>query len=302
MRRGSQQKLRTNEERLVEQSVLGEVSSPVSRADWRVGPDGTPSMLPGVGGITYNCKVGDSAVEWEADHVEPGVSVKTESADKNAALNVLACVGNIARVVSGDAKGEEGVVTGKHGGIEHVLVDFPDATLEKLVVGDKIQIRARGLGLKLLDMPHIALMNMDPRLLARLAPQPDGDRLRVRVAHIIPAAIMGSGLGRSHTLSGDYDIQLFDPHTVSEYGLEGLKLGDIVAVTDADHTFGRIYRKGAVSIGIVVHSCCKTAGHGPGLTSLMSSSDGRILPVVDPSANLARYLKIGRMRPRRRSR
>jgi hypothetical protein len=294
------QRLRTNEERLVEQSVLGEVSSPVSRGTWRVGPDGAASILPGVGGITYNCKVGDSAIEWEADHVEPGVSVKNDKDDRNTALNTLACVGNVARVVSGDAKGRTGVVTGKHGGIEHVLVDFADAVLDALVVGDKVQIRARGLGLKLPDLPHIALMNLDPGLLDKMAPQRDGDRLRVRVTCVVPAAVMGSGLGAAHTFSGDYDIQLFDPEAVAEHGLAKLRLGDIVAVQDADHTFGRIYRKGAMSIGIVVHSCCKTAGHGPGLTSLMSSADGRIVPEVDPSANIAGYLKIGCKRPKRR--
>ncbi len=294
--------LKTNEAQLVEQSVLGQVSAPVSRGAWRVGPDGKASLLPGVGGITYNCKVGDSATRWEADHVEPGVSVKTEKQDQNTALNTLACVGNVARVVSGDAKGDKGTVTGKHGGIEHVLVDFADPTLEKLVIGDKVQIRARGLGLKLVDAAHVALMNLDPRLLAKMAPKRDGDTLQVRVARLVPAAIMGSGLGRAHTFSGDYDVQLFDSEVVAQYKLADLRLGDIVAVEDADHTFGRIYRKGAMSIGIIVHSCCMTAGHGPGLTSLMSSRDGKIVPVIDPSANIANYLKIGRMRPKRRSR
>ena len=151
-------RLRTNEDCLVEVSVLGEVFPPVSRGDWRVGPDGVPTMLPGVGGITYNCKVGHSAIDWEADHVEPGVSVRAEKEDVNDALNLLACVGNAARVVTGDAKGARGVVTGKHGGIEHVLVDFAQGALERLAVGDKVQIRACGLGLKLLDAPEVRVM------------------------------------------------------------------------------------------------------------------------------------------------
>jgi hypothetical protein len=265
-----------------------------------VSPDGVPALLPGVGGITYNCKVGDSAVDWEADHVEPGVSVKADQTDPNTALNVLACVGNVGRVVSGDAKGSRGVVTGKHGGIEHVLMDFPDSTLEKLVIGDKIQIRACGLGLRLTDVPDVRLMNLDPGLLHEMAPERDGDRLRVRVAHCVPGAVMGSGLGRAHAYSGDYDIQLFDEALVEQHGLQGLKLGDVVALEDADSTFGRIYRTGAVTIGVVVHSRCTVAGHGPGFTSLMSSREGQIEPVRDPSANIARYLRIGRSRPQRR--
>jgi len=289
--------IRTNEGRLIEQSVLGEVSAPVRRGTWRVGPDGTPAILPGVGGITYNCKVGDSALDWEADHVEPGVSVKTDDASKNAALNTLACIGNMARVVSGDAKGADGVVTGKHGGIEHVLVDFPDAALEKLAIGDKVQLRACGLGLRMAGMPQIALMNMSPALLRAMAPERDGDRLLVRVTHRVPAAIMGSGLGHDNTFSGDYDIQLFDDDTVAQYGLDTLRLGDVVAVEDADHTFGRSYRSGAVSVGVVVHTCCTGAGHGPGLTSLMSSRLGKIVPVLDEAANIAVCLRIGRMRP-----
>jgi len=295
-------KLRTNEDQLVEVSVLGEVSAPVSRGDWRVGADGVPTILPGVGGITYNCKVGDSALNWAADHVEPGVSIKVKDNDQNAALNIMACVGNVGRVVSGDAKGAVGTVTGKHGGIEHVLMDFPDDALGKLTIGDKIQIRARGLGLKLLDMPQVALMNMDPVLLEKMRPEARGDVLRVPVALCLPAAIMGSGLGRSHTFSGDYDIQLFDERVVEQYGLGAMRFGDIVAVQDADHTFGRTYRTGAVSIGVVVHSRCTTAGHGPGLTTLMSSREGKIEPVIDQSANIADCLRIGRRRPRRRAR
>jgi hypothetical protein len=289
--------LRTNEARLVEQSVLGEVSPPVRRGTWRVGADGVPSILPGVGGITYNCKVGDSALDWEADHVEPGVSVKSDNKEANAALNTLACIGNTARVVSGDAKGAEGVVTGKHGGIEHVLVDFADEVLARLTIGDKVQVRARGLGLKLLDLPQVTLMNLSPRLLAAMAPAVEGGVLRVRVARRVPAAVMGSGIGRDNTFSGDYDIELFDPETVEQYELGGLRLGDLVAVEGADHTFGRTYRTGAVSVGVVVHTRCATAGHGPGLTSLMSSREGAISPVLDAGANLADYLQIGRMRP-----
>lgn len=295
-------RLATNEAQLIEQSVLGEVSPPVSRGTWRVTPSGVPTMLPGVGGITYNCKVGDSALDWAADHVEPGVSIKTQNELANAALNTLACVGNVARVVSGDAKGAEGVVTGKHGGIEHVLVDFPDSALKTLAIGDKVQVRARGLGLKIVDMPHIALMNLTPELLARMAPERDADRLKVRVTHCIPAALMGSGLGQMHTFSGDYDVQLFDDAAVREHGLDDLRLGDLVAIHDADHTFGRIYMSGAVSIGVVVHSCCTTAGHGPGITSLMSSREGKIVPVIERSANIAVYLKIGRMRAASRRR
>jgi hypothetical protein len=278
---------------------MGEAASPVvGRSVYNISATGTPSILPGVGGITYNLRVGDPACGWEADHVEPSVSVENKENDPrhgqgaNAAFNVLSCVGNEAIVVNGDAKGAKGVVTGKHGGIEHVLVDFQPETLEKLMLGDKILVKAFGVGLKLTDFPDIKVMNMDPSFLEALKPKPHGEKLEVPVAHIVPAAIMGSGLGSNQVHSGDYDIQLFDEKVIEQYGLEDLRLGDLVAIIDADHSFGRIYRQGAISVGIVIHTNCVTAGHGPGVTSLMTSPSGKIIPEIDAKANIACLLKL----------
>jgi hypothetical protein len=296
---GDQNMLKTNVGNLVKISVIGEVASPfVSRAIYNISATGAPSILPGVGGITYNLRVGDPACGWEADHVEPCVSVDNKENDPrrgqiaNTAFNVLSCVGNDATVVSGDSKGSRGVVTGKHGGIEHVLIDFQPETLDKLILGDKILVRAFGVGLKLVDFPEIKVMNMDPRFLESLNPEPNGEKLEVSVTHIVPAAIMGSGLGANQAHSGDYDIQLFDEKIISQYGLEDLRLGDLVAIIDSDHSFGRIYRQGAISVGIVIHTNCVTAGHGPGVTSLITSSSGKIIPKIDSKANIAYLLKL----------
>jgi len=291
--------LRTNVDKLVKISVMGEVASPVvGRSVYNVSATGTPLVLPGVGGITYNIRVGDLACGWEADHVEPGVSVENKENDArygqgaNAAFNVLSCVGNEAVVVNGDAKGAKGTVTGKHGGIEHVLIDFKPETMEKLMLGDKILVRAFGVGLKLLDFPDVKAMNMDPTFLKALKTKPKGDKLEVPVTHMVPAAIMGSGLGSNQTFSGDYDIQLFDEKVIEQYGLEDLRLGDLVAIIDADHSFGRIYRQGAITVGIVVHTNCVTAGHGPGVTSLFTSASGKIIPRMDTKANIAKLLNL----------
>jgi hypothetical protein len=291
--------LRTNVDKLVKISVVGEVASPVfGRGIYNISAEGVPMVLPGVGGITYNVRVGDPACGWEADHVEPGVSIENKENDPrfgqgaNTALNVLSCVGNEAVVVSGDAKGARGVVTGKHGGVEHVLVDFQPEVLERLMLGDKVLVKAFGVGLKLLDFPDIKVINMDPRFLEALNPKPVGDKLEVPVTHVIPAAIMGSGLGANQTYSGDYDIQLFDEATRREYGLDDLRLGDLVAIIDADHSYGRIYRKGAVSVGIVVHTNCVSSGHGPGVTTLFTSSKGKIIPKIDSKANIACLLNL----------
>ncbi len=241
--------------------------------------------------------MGDSALGWVADHVEPGVSIRNLAMDReglpptNDGLNFLACVGNEATALSGDAKGARGVVTGKHGGIEHVLVDFPAEVLDKLQVGDKIGIKAFGTGLSLPDHPAVKVMNLDPRILPRMPIQEKKGALVVGVTHAVPAAVMGSGLGADTCYRGDYDIQLFDRKTVEEYGLSDLRLGDLVAILDTDHTYGRVYKTGAISIGIVVHTDCVVSGHGPGVTTLFTSADSEALRyTIDPKANLADFL------------
>ncbi|NIO36619.1 DUF4438 domain-containing protein [Candidatus Bathyarchaeota archaeon] len=291
--------LRTNVDKLVKISVVGEVASPVyGKSIYRISAEGSPVVLPGVGGITYNIRVGDLACGWEADHVEPGVSLENKENDSrfargaNTALNVLSCVGNEAVVIADSAKGDKGLVTGKHGGIEHVLVDFQKETLEKLVLGDKVLVKAFGQGLKLLDFPDIKVMNMDPNFLNALNPKPKDNKLEVPVTHEIPASIMGSGLGANHTYSGDYDIQLFDEATRKEYGLDDLKLGDLVAIKDADHSYGRVFKRGAMSVGIVVHTNCVSSGHGPGVTTLFTSSKGKITAKTDNKANISSILKL----------
>ncbi len=290
--------LKTNVDRIVKLSVVGDIVSPVSRQVYRITASGVPLVLPGVGGITYNVRVGDPACGWEADHVEPGVSIENKENDPrfglgaNTALNVLSCVGNDAIVMSGDAKGSKGVVVGKHGGIEHVLVDFPVETMEKMTIADKVLVRSFGTGLRLLDFPDVTVMNIDPRFLEALDLKSKEGKLEVPVTHVVPAATMGSGLGADQTHSGDYDIQMFDEKTKKEYGLGDVRLGDLVAIIDADHTFGRIYKQGAVSVGIVVHTDCVQAGHGPGVVTLFTSSKGKIVPRINARANVAAYLKL----------
>jgi hypothetical protein len=290
--------LKTNIEKLIKISVMGEIASPTIRSVYNISATGKALVLPGLGGITYNLRVGDPACGWEADHVEPGVSADNKENDArsgqaaNTAFNVLSCVGNQATVATGEKKGAKGIVTGKHGGIEHVLIDFPHEVLEQLLIGDRMLIKAFGLGLKLLDFPDIKVLNMDPALLEAWNPKPNGDKLEVPVSHIVPAAIMGSGLGSNQVNSGDYDIQLFDEAVVEHYGLGNLRLGDLVAIIDADHSFGRIYRQGAVSVGVVVHTNCVTAGHGPGVTTLITSSSGKIIPQITQNANVASLLKL----------
>ena len=289
--------LRTNASNLVMLSVQGQITPPMQRTAYRVDREGVPFVLPGTGGIAYNVKVGQPAFGWVGDHVEPGVSTAASIDDRggarNQAYNTLACVGNEAVVISGDAKGARGVVTGKHGGIEHVLIDFAQEDLEKMVIEDKVLIKAYGLGLELLDYPGITVRNLDPNLLEKLGTTEEGGQLIVPVAGKIPARLMGSGIGASTTASGDYDITTTDQDEIKALGIDQLKFGDLVALEDADNRFGRSYRKGALSVGVVVHSDCLVAGHGPGVTTLFTCIDGSLGVRLDPEANIGRMLQIG---------
>ena len=279
--------LKTNKDVLPIISVQGAVSSPLARGNGaRVNPDGYPEFFPGTGGIVYNIKIGDNCVKWVGDHLEPGVSSKNSDEAKNGAYMLYSCIGNEATVVSGDAKGAKGFVIGKHGGIDHVMIHFDDETLEKLLIDDKIQVKACGQGMKLADHPEVMLRSMSPELLDKLNIKEEGGKLKIGVAKIAPAAIMGSGLGHVSTAAGDYDITLHDKKLTKEYGLDELRFGDIVAITDADNRFGRNYMTGAVTIGVISHSDCCVPGHGPGVTTLMSALDGKIEVFIDEKANL----------------
>jgi hypothetical protein len=291
-------KLRTNKDRLVMVAVQGQVAPPQQWEIFEVDHKGKPFALPSTGGITYNVKVGDSVFGWAGDHIEPGVSTYCDLKSNKAVAGYqfFACVGNEARLVSGDAKGKKGVVTGHHGGVEHVMIDFPQGVLEKISQDDKILIKAYGQGIQLLDFPEIRVVNTDPNLLAKLPMRANGGRLEVGVTHIVPGGIMGSGVGAMDVGRGDYDIMTHDQGMVKKHNLESLRFGDVVAIMDHDNMYGRTYRKGAVTIGTVIHSNSFLAGHGPGVTTLMSSAKPKIKPVLNPSANVARILKIGTYR------
>jgi hypothetical protein len=281
----------TNRSRLVAQVLTGQAAPPqLGPGLYDVGADGVPRILPTVGGITLNVRVGDGAFAFEADHIEPAVSVRHPDDKVNVSFCTFACIGNVATVAGGEAKGERGVVTGKHGGVEHVLVDFPERVMERMQIGDTISIRAVGVGLAIEDAGDVKVFNCDPDLFDKLGVERRGERFAVRVARIVPARVMGSGLGRQTVARGDYDIQCFDEATVREYGLDELRLGDLVAIVDADNSFGRIYRQGAVTVAVVSHGASHIAGHGPGVTTLMTSASGAIEALADARANLATIL------------
>lgn len=290
---------RLNIRDLVMVAVQGQIAHPVGRASpYRVGSDGVSRILPGSGGIVLSHRIGDRCVGLAGDHIEPGVSLHNNSreiiGDKNGpnlALLTYACVGNPARVISGPCRGELGTVTGKHGGVEHVLVDFPEETLRRLRIGDRIQIDACGLGMRFIDHPEVGVLNCSPRLARRWGLLSIPPILKAPVTHLIPASVMGSGIGRSEAVRGDYDIQLFDPEVRRRFRLDSLRFGDMVGIVHSDSRFGRAYRRGSITVGVVVHGDSTVSGHGPGVLALLTGNARFLQPIRDPQANLAKILR-----------
>lgn len=284
--------MNTNKDLLVMQSVIGEIHSPIfPNSPYRINSDGIPMMVHATGGIVYNYKIGDNCMELYGDHIEPGVSLKNPNDMENNALNILSCIGNQAKVITGDGKGATGFVTGLHSGIEHTLIYFDDKTLDQLAIGDKIQIKAHGQGLQLKGLEDIKIMNIDPELFEKIGIEVYGDKIVVPVAAEIPSHLMGSGIGGS-SLRGDYDIMTGDKGELEKYGLDKLRFGDLVLLRDCDNTYGRQHLEGAVSIGVIIHSNCIVAGHGPGVTTILASKTSNIIGQLDDYANIANYLGV----------
>lgn len=157
------------------------------------------------------------------------------------------------------------------------------------MVGDKVLIKAWGQGMKLLDHPDVKVMNIDPDLFEKIGIVEKDGKLHVPVVAKVPAHLMGSGIGASSSASTDYDIMALDPR---EVGVEDLRLGDIVAIMDHDNSYGvGKYRKGMISIGIVVHSACVSAGHGPGVVVIMTGEESVLVPEVVERSNISDYLR-----------
>lgn len=301
--------IKTNKDKLLITEILGEITHPVIRTDlaYTTTWNGKSKLGIGMGSIKYNVKIGDSCFGWaEGENVEPGVAIDravkepSQPAAEAQAFRILASIGNEAIVVSGEAKGAKGVVIGKHGyipgteglvGGHHVLVSFKDEDLEKLAIGDKVAVKACGVGLKIEEFEDVKVLNIDPGLLEHMGIEIEDGKLIVPVVMEIPGYLMGSGIGFTPTTEPiDYDIQTTCPEVVEELGLKKLRLGDVVAMKDQACIYGRGRHRGALTIGVIIHGFSDIAGHGPGVNPILSSIDGKIKPRIDPNANIVLYL------------
>ncbi|MBL6990380.1 MAG: DUF4438 domain-containing protein [Bacteriovoracaceae bacterium] len=295
--------MKINENKLAKFKLQGSIMPPYGFG-WEICYDGINRIVPGVGGINLNFKVGDLANKLISDHLEPAVSSTMEPglergknySTKNTGYNVYSCIGNEAVIISGKAKNKKGIVTGHHGGCQHVIIDFDHKTLDALTYDDKIMITSHGVGLEIEEFSEVKIFSLAPSLFKKMNVKKVKNKLEIPVAATVPAAVMGSGLGSNQPYHGDYDIQTSDKKANKLHGLDKLRLGDIVAIIDHDSTQGWSYCQGAVSIGVIIHGDSYLAGHGPGCQTIMTSKLGQIAPKISPSANIGKYLKIGSYR------
>ncbi len=131
----------------------------------------------------------------EVDHVEPGVSTLLDQKDRNSpqieVIIFMPVLEMKQRLLQGDAKGAKGVVTGHHGGAEHILIDFSEDVLDKLTLDDKFLIKGFGQGLKLLDYPDVHVYNLDPNLLEKMNVVEKNGELHVPVVAVVPPFFNG---------------------------------------------------------------------------------------------------------------
>ena len=280
--------LSTNRDRLLTQVLVGEVWPALAdRHAYRTDADGAPFVLPGMGGVTLGVHPGDPATGYAADHLEPGLSVRHREQRANMALQYLSCVGNVVTIRTGPSAGATGRVIGQHA---YVLVDLAENDLEGVCTGDSVTVHAYGQGLKLTDHPEVVVKNCHPELLGALGVHtgPDG-RLVVPVAARVPAEAVGAGAGMysefaNTDLMGAYAGQGAD----LSLGLESLRIGDVVALDEQDHRFGRGFRPGYLTIGVISTGHCRLFGHGPGPSTLLSGPAAAFDLVDDDGANVQR--------------
>jgi hypothetical protein len=275
--------------RLVAVSLLGVVEHPALDTPYRVDRDGRSYVPAGDGGIVLDLQLGDSVFGLAADHAAPGACLVHPDPASRHALAGYACIGNQVRVRTGQAAGAQGMVIGKRGEEGRVIVGLGQADLARMRPGDEVAVRACGQGLRPPGLaPDVTIMNLDPALLPSLPirrPGGEGDADRavtVGVRMTVPSRLAGNGIGRP-AVAWDLDLQLAPPGPggAGTPASGDLALGDLVAVTDIDARYNMGYRRGWVTIGVVVHGASPLPGHGPGVTPILTGPAAALRPVPD---------------------
>jgi Domain of unknown function (DUF4438), N-terminal/Domain of unknown function (DUF4438), C-terminal len=273
--------------RLVAVNLLGVVEHPeLGGSPYRVDRDGRSYVPAGDGGIVLGLELGDPAFGLVADHAAPGACLVHPDPAARHALTGYACIGNQVRVRTGPAAGARGAVLGKRGEEGRVIVGLAQADLARLRPGDEVAVRACGQGLRPAGLrADVAVMNLDPALLGQLPVDLGGGAdaaVTVGVRLTAPSRLAGNGIGRP-AASWDLDLQLPPP---GDDGVGDLVMGDLVAVDDIDARYNMGYRRGWLTVGVVVHGASPLPGHGPGITPIMTGPAGALRALPDPAGHV----------------
>lgn len=271
-------------------SMLGVVEHPsLGGTPYRVDMDGRPYLPAGDGGLVLGVRLGDPVSAVAGDHVAPGACLVHPDQASRHALVSYACIGNPVEVRTGLAAGARGAVIGKRGEDGRVIAGFGQADLARMRPADQVAVRSCGQGWRHPGVPpEVMVMNAAPGLLDALpVSRPGPGKLSASVRMIVPSKRAGNGIGRP-AVSWDLDLQ-FPPGGVpggeaasgEAPGAGGgqLCLGDLVAVTDLDARYNMGYRRGWLTVGIVVHGTSPLPGHGPGITPILTGP-GHVLAVT----------------------
>ena len=131
-------------------------------------------------------------------------------------------------------------------------------------------------------------MNVDPAIFAALPVKmsADGRTVTAEVRAVFPSRLAGNGIGRP-AVSWDLDLQVTASDLVAGgSALQDLLLGDVVAVTDLDARYNMGYRRGWVTVGVVVHGASPLPGHGPGITPFLSGPSAALQPRPDAAGHV----------------
>ena len=266
-------------------NMLGVVEHPaLGDTPYRVDADGHPYLPVGDGGLVLGVRLGDRVSALAGDHVAPGACLVHPDPASRHALVSYACIGNEAQVRTGRAAGARGVVIGKRGEDGRVITGFSQEDLARMRPGDEVTVRASGQGWRHPGVPpEVVAMNAAPGLFAALPVSwPGHGPMTVGVRAILPSKQAGNGIGRP-AAAWDLDLQL--PAGPAGDGLppgaDRLLLGDLVAVTDLDVRHNMGYRKGWLTVGVVVHGTSPLPGHGPGITPILTGPRAALSAVAD---------------------
>ena len=251
-----------------------------------VRPDGILTVLPGQGGVVTGIALGDLAGRWVGDHVEPGASLGHPDPAVNHAIRRLACVGNSVAVLDGAAAGSRGIVFGKHGA---VLAIFAPEVVDRLAPGDWVSIDATGIGLADDEFPDLTCHSCSPELFMSMVQKSGGDRWRIKVAAVLPSIAASAGIGMPAAM---FNMELNTTVAPIAEMTQGLRFGDLVAVMDQDHRYGRQHRKGWAMVGIISHGAAAGGGHGLGLMTLLTAPSDRLIFDISDKAQLRHLLPL----------